>query len=1152
MRNHFLPLLAMLIFAYIGVSAQNPDGNNFNSYYTDPMVNSIPPTPNASGFIEYGSIPVNTSKGLTNISIPIYTLEVDGVQIPISVDYIPTGVKVDDISSTVGLKWTLNAGGGVFRTVNDLDDLAGGLGWINNTSISHFDEWVNGHPNYDYSLPDHQLYGIGRDVTNMDNWPDDFSYNFLNMSGEFKFKPDGTLVKGIEDNLVIQPHNIETSNLNYSYFSVKDAVGNEFLFSNNINNKDLSHTAYQYLNYTEGSASTLTDRSSHIVGWLLDDIDTRNGFNINFEYENTQNGVPDYYTYTQTINPISQKIIYAMGCGLDEGCVAGKTVPLDCLLEKNDYQRHYSFHGTSMQYISQNSLIKKISSQNVDVQFLYAEGNIIDGNTTTVISGWKKRINQIIITDKLQNKVKKFHFKYGVFKGDPRLKLTEIYEEGFDGSLKPSYKFTYDEVNSLPDVGSKSKDYEGYYNGKANVSLMPISERALIQQLGNFNSKLSDRYFDLDYLTTGILTDIEYPTGGKTHFEYEPNAIGENQTEPLVENFEIMLNTGTEFGPWNEVDPEALDYYVFSTLVRLDNLSNQIHFWVNPQTYCPACDDEGLSFELPILRLYDFNGSLNDPITLSRRGEFRAGNSLHNREGDLQVSIYNPLESGVYLLQLKVRKSTYNLNDPNSTFINVHLYSARKRTDVNGNVLYQQNYFGGLRIKEVKDIDKDNAIYNEKIFNYKDFFIDETNVYTNQVRNFKKYNWDQNGQVIFNSDLMPLYEYYPTIDGYTYTKVEVENKNQNVYGKTVDEYKPNKIFNSINGGDIISNKIYDKDENILSNIDYDYYEEEKDEFIFKVPSLMNLSVAYQDICWFAGQIVGTMTIMRSGFSSDIRNFGHKSFKKYMSSKKSTNFFTVGNDIEPITVVNDFEYNDDMLVTKETTNTKYLASLNGSGDIEYNPLGDPNGKIIEVNYEYPKDVYPIPNVPFGLAISKKVTNNTAPIFGQYYDYDIRGNIKNIYLYNKGEGTHSGGPGYVPQDYEQDVSYLTDLGKPTQVKGQDGVITSYIWGYNNQYPVAQIVGLSYDIIPSATIIQIQNLSVAIPYNETTLITALNGLRTSFPNAKITTYTHSTLVGTSTITDPKGIQIDYIYDNFGRLKYVKDQEDNILGKNEYHYKN
>jgi YD repeat-containing protein len=53
-------------------------------------------------------------------------------------------------------------------------------------------------------------------------------------------------------------------------------------------------------------------------------------------------------------------------------------------------------------------------------------------------------------------------------------------------------------------------------------------------------------------------------------------------------------------------------------------------------------------------------------------------------------------------------------------------------------------------------------------------------------------------------------------------------------------------------------------------------------------------------------------------------------------------------------------------------------------------------------------------------------------------------------------------------------------------------------------------------------------------------------------MTTYTYKPLVGITSITDPRGETTKYVYDDFGRLKYIKDRDNNILKRYSYHYYN
>jgi hypothetical protein len=120
---------------------------------------------------------------------------------------------------------------------------------------------------------------------------------------------------------------------------------------------------------------------------------------------------------------------------------------------------------------------------------------------------------------------------------------------------------------------------------------------------------------------------------------------------------------------------------------------------------------------------------------------------------------------------------------------------------------------------------------------------------------------------------------------------------------------------------------------------------------------------------------------------------------------------------------------------------------------------------------------------------------------------------------------------------------------------GSTTLYLWGYKSQYPIAEIKNANYSIIEGILggASGISDISSAMPTDAQVKVWA-DLLRTSslLKDAHITSYTYKPLVGMTSMTDPKGMITYYEYDDFNRLKWVKDQSGNILKESTYHFKN
>ena len=141
--------------------------------------------------------------------------------------------------------------------------------------------------------------------------------------------------------------------------------------------------------------------------------------------------------------------------------------------------------------------------------------------------------------------------------------------------------------------------------------------------------------------------------------------------------------------------------------------------------------------------------------------------------------------------------------------------------------------------------------------------------------------------------------------------------------------------------------------------------------------------------------------------------------------------------------------------------------------------------------------------------------------------------------------------VTQAYELKVDNIFSSNKlKTQVRYASsetnpqtkGLITNYIWGYNNTYPVAQVVNATESEINNHLTTQQRNELNGTNPAAGSVQTYIQNLRDNLTNALVTTYTYTPLVGILSITDPAGFNIHFDYDDFRRLIRAKDHNEDI----------
>ncbi|SUP53878.1 YD repeat (two copies) [Weeksella virosa] len=121
-----------------------------------------------------------------------------------------------------------------------------------------------------------------------------------------------------------------------------------------------------------------------------------------------------------------------------------------------------------------------------------------------------------------------------------------------------------------------------------------------------------------------------------------------------------------------------------------------------------------------------------------------------------------------------------------------------------------------------------------------------------------------------------------------------------------------------------------------------------------------------------------------------------------------------------------------------------------------------------------------------------------------------------------------------------------GNLTQYTMENGIPVSIIWGYNGQYPIAKIEGKAYSSISSHAEVLIAASNSISGLN----VNSFNALRSSFPDALITGYIYQPLVGVTMIVQPNGQVEKYAYDAAGRLKEIRNHDNEILKTFEYNY--
>ena len=503
-----------------------------------------PVSPVAASFNVYGEIPVSKYPGIPDISIPLYTIYLGSLQIPISLSYHPAGVRVEAEASWVGLGWTLMAGGTISREVRGIDDLNVN-GYWNRYRVASSEDYRKPVPYsvldcynesgdcseyFDYDRRSDidctgKLDYVAKRRLRIDCDPDLFSYNFMGYNGRFVMKENANsaILEKPEDNLNIY---FEDSNNGVDInIIVVLPTGDKFYFTQTEKSASYSGTTHIY------DAGERAGESC-IVTWYLTDIELANGNYVSFEYvvkKNIERNV--YRTQTLYTDQLSNMPLYSpsVNKSLSQSEIpSSKCGGLYALPELSPFNNVIDVHGS---FAYTEPYLKSISWNGNKINFTHAPRT--DYGLPYVAKDKPVCLTNIEIRNNRNKQVKKYDFYYSY--SARRLQLDSL-SETYEKASLPPYRFYYDNRYTLPLQTSLCFDVWGYYNGSSS----PFPNQNLYPEIvfdGQF------RYFDWEYpprggriavsgrnfrcnpeyLTTGMLNKMVYPTGGYAEFTFEPN-----------------------------------------------------------------------------------------------------------------------------------------------------------------------------------------------------------------------------------------------------------------------------------------------------------------------------------------------------------------------------------------------------------------------------------------------------------------------------------------------------------------------------------------------------------------------------------------------------------------------------------------------------
>ncbi len=1153
-----------------------------------------PPTPEAASLAKFGEIPVSHYTGLPSINIPFYTIQQDGVSIPIGLSYHARGMKVSEVASRTGQGWALNYGGSLSRQIRGkADESSFGFNEIRNLmkDATHYDA-NNGNTG-----ESERRTLFSRYISGYDFFPDKFMFNANGMSGNFTINHYDlkALTQQYKD---INISFTEDTSGKIESFVITDSQGNKYYYGATSHaptspdyrtalNSSFTEISYIFKEFGGGINQYGGDTEGPFTnGWPLMEIVTVKGTSIEFHYEleeslNLERSYDRYFPGSVTSSDgtqVSFNPVYG-------GYIAGNSLissPMVSSAQASSLEAYFSKVRTKQHQI------KEIVFDTGKIKFIEGAarqdygGNVLD---------------KVQILDSNNSIIKQFQLGYvyktgatdgnehwyliqNETKASKRLFLDNVQELDPSGNTLPAHTFEYSS-EPIPNRFSNSQDAWGYYNGAANGKYLTFF---------SYGANTNNRTVDVDKSMAGILEKINYPTGGSTSFMYEHNIVRKSVAynevvtagiNPLSARDEGLshLEYNSHYNSGSGAYEKQFDIATVWTGGSADMTANV--FIQVPNGYCGVNEPNQTACNFSITLQNNAGGS---PIQL-----FNGSNTIYA----------SSIPAGTYTLKVKPQNHTHDHTNPDHGFI---VTLNWKEQEFNDNTLV---YAGGKRIKRIEHKDGNNNLVSFKEYEYVDPYLGGTSGELFGLPNYMAIHGitDSTGGTIMAptgaSPGTPLSSMQGNSVGYEYVTEYIGDPVNNIgkieYAYTVTQDVGNyyqypynlPTDNSWLRGNNVYTKYYKREVNNSFTLKKEVlntymYAGTRHSNTYSIPQVylqpssyirdVNLDVT-MDSEYEIDRDKFNMPLMLCHFISGNINDPDLDYKVYHQNGGTQNLQN--------TTTKEYHENGKIL----TTFAEYFYDNAKHYQQKSNKITDSRGDVLETINYYPADVGSVSSLGHtnlstaeynaihklkapgvgnltathqtAIPVQVETKRGTDLVSVVRTNFDIQGSLVLPQGVALAKGTGS---------LEERVvyhSYYTN-GNVQEVSKADGTHIVYIWGYDQTVPIAKIENATFSDIPTAVYNAILNASNADNDrtegslgNEGTLRTELDKLRDvvtypSLAGSRVTSFTYDPLIGVTSITDPRGRTVYYLYDSFNRLQYVKDHDGNVLSKNEYHYKN